>query len=413
MSRGAHRLARDQRGNILLITAAAIPVLIGAAGLATDTVQWTLWKRQLQRQADSAALAGAFARAQGASASASATADINRTTEFTLYGSPLIENGPTTGAYAGDSRAVRVVLQIQRRLPFAGIFQATAPVIEAEATAAVLSNGNYCVISLESTNTTGVTFSGNTNLNMGCGIATNSSGSAAVSAGGSSSIIATPVAAVGGIVQNSNFVSPTTFQPYSIPQLDPFASLPTPTLPASCSGKVNVGSQESQTISPGCYRGMEIKGTLNLSPGIYYINGSSIDIGGQSIINGTGVTIILTSENAATNPSTIATVSINAGATVNLTAPTSGTYKGVLFYQDRRAPYAINRFNGNSSSTYEGAIYMPKQMVEWTGTAGMNVNCLQIVSRRATFSGNSNISNSCPPGSGGSSFQGTRVLLVG
>ena len=32
------------------------------AGLATDTIQWTLWKRQLQRAADSAAIAGVYDR---------------------------------------------------------------------------------------------------------------------------------------------------------------------------------------------------------------------------------------------------------------------------------------------------------------------------------------------------------------
>ena len=52
------KLLGNERGNFLLIAAAAFPLLIGFAGLAVDTIQWVLWKRELQRAADSAAIAG-------------------------------------------------------------------------------------------------------------------------------------------------------------------------------------------------------------------------------------------------------------------------------------------------------------------------------------------------------------------
>src|SRR5437763_10686372 len=57
------KLLKDRRGNALAIACAAMPMVIGCAGLATDTIEWTLWKRQLQRAADSAAFAGAYDRA--------------------------------------------------------------------------------------------------------------------------------------------------------------------------------------------------------------------------------------------------------------------------------------------------------------------------------------------------------------
>ena len=56
------KLWKSKRGNTLAIAAACFPLFLGAAGLATDTIQWTLWKRQLQRAADSAAIAGAYNR---------------------------------------------------------------------------------------------------------------------------------------------------------------------------------------------------------------------------------------------------------------------------------------------------------------------------------------------------------------
>ncbi len=397
---------------MLVIAAAAMPVLIGAAGLATDTIQWTLWKRQMQRQADSAAMAGAYALAQGKAVTPSAQADLARNAQVVLTATPLIEHAPSAGPYAGDARAVRVALEARHALAFSGLFLPSGPAIRAEATAAVLSNGNYCVLSLETGTEPGVTFQGSTTVDMGCGIATNSRGSNAISAGGSSSIRATPVAAVGGITESSNYQSHTTFLPYTIPQDDPYASLPTPSV-SGCSPKVNVGPQGVQSLSPGCYKGMDIKGALTLQPGTYLIDGGTFDVGSQAQLSGTGVTIILTSATAASNPGSIATVNMNGGATVQLSAPTSGTYAGILFYQDRRATYQTNKFNGNSNSAYQGAIYMPAQNVEWTGTAGMVTDCLQIVSRRVYFSGNSSVNNSCPAGSGSHSFQGTRVRLVG
>jgi len=56
------KLWRDRRGNALVIAGAALPLIIGSAGLASDTIQWALMKRQLQRTADSAALAGVYGK---------------------------------------------------------------------------------------------------------------------------------------------------------------------------------------------------------------------------------------------------------------------------------------------------------------------------------------------------------------
>lgn len=413
------KLRASEHGSAVTLTAVSVPLLMGAGGLAMDTVQWTLWKRQLQRSADSAALAGAYARGQGKNVSASATRDLTQTLDMTVT-SRSIENAPTAGPYAGDNRAVRVVLTLRRPLPFTSYFISTPPTITAEATAAVLSNGNYCVISLEDTSATGIVMQGNSTVNLGCGMATNSTGSPAVTAGGSASIFATPVSAVGNVPPSSNYAPGTTLQPYSIAQPDPFASLPTPTVPSGsgCNNKLNVQPNAKRTIDPAtdgsCFRGMDIKGNLTLLPGTYIIDGSSFDVGSQASLSGTGVTIILTSATAATNASSIATININGGATINMTAPNSGTYAGVLFYQDRRAiDTGSNKINGNSASTLEGGIYVPKQAVDFTGTSGQNTKCVQIVSRRVTFIGNSQIQNECPVGSKAQSFQGTQIRLVG
>jgi hypothetical protein len=382
-----------------------------------------LWKRQLQRQADSAALSGAFALAQGKGASTSANADLTRTAEVQLSAAPTIETPPSTGAGTGNSAAVRVALQTSRKLAFSSLFLASAPTIRAESTAAVVQNGKYCVISLEPTTNVGITMSGNATVNMGCGMATNSRSGNAVSAGGSSSITATPIAAVGTVVPSGNYNGETVFKSHQIPQVDPFASVPDPDISSrnDCIS-VGVGPHGNQSLTSSfnpatatCLTGgVDIKGTLTLGAGIYYVDGGTFSVGSQGKIVGENVTIILTSKDAATKPSTIATVDMNGGAEISLSAPSDGTYQGLIFYQDRRAEDgSANKVNGNTDSFYQGALYFPKQQVTFNGTAGMSTDCMQIVGRRVTFLGNSSIENVCPANSGAHSFTGSAVRLIG
>ena len=81
-----------------------------------------------------------------------------------------------------------------------------------------------------------------------------------------------------------------------------------------------------------------------------------------------GTTIVLTSSTS----SGYATANINGGATLNLTAPTTGATMGLAFFQDRNAPTAgtsANTFNGGGTQNIVGAIYFPNQGVTYAGGA--------------------------------------------
>lgn len=65
--RNVRRLVLHTSGNATLLVAMGLPAFIGGAGLAVDTAQWYLWKRELQLAVDRAALAGAWARTQSES----------------------------------------------------------------------------------------------------------------------------------------------------------------------------------------------------------------------------------------------------------------------------------------------------------------------------------------------------------
>ena len=433
------RLWRDRRGNALVIVGAALPLVIGSAGLATDTVEWAMWKRQLQRAADSGALAGALGKLAGQTVStntcsnnAPVSRDLTIGTVNTRLGTTPTCNVKTgsdiTIAQWQTSDAVQVIISTQRRLPFSSLFLRSTPTITATAIAAVVQSGKYCVVSLDNQVETGLQFSGSATVNLGCGLKTNAKGANAVDGTGASTVTASPVAAVGQISNGGNFATGTTFQPYSSPQADPYASVPAPSsFPTANCPNFSVNSNQTVTslaansdyrLTPNgyyCMGNMTLNGNVTLPSGIYVLDAGSLSIGSQAVVNCSGCTFIFTSRTAATNPSSIGAIqNINGGATIHMTATSSGTYNGILMYQDRRATLPngnqANQINGNSSSTFQGSFYFPSQRVTFNGTSGMTTDCVQMVGWQVTFSGNTSISNNCPGGKGG--FDGQMVRLV-
>jgi Flp pilus assembly protein TadG len=437
------KLWRDRRGNALIIAGAALPLIVGSAGLASDTIEWSLWKRQLQRLADSGAEAGVYAIVEGNTvdncsniSSATSTTpvaySIKTNNHLPQVPTCAATNPPSVGGYTADSNAVRVNVSMQRPLSFSGMFLRTAPTISASATATIVPAGQYCAISLIKTATTGISAGGNATVNLGCGMITDSTSMTAAVAFGSSSVTASPVAAVGGISASNNWGSGTVLQPFTISQPDPFANVNPPT-PTNChkfsdwdtgnnnkpGGTVDLTQAGSPLLPAGgtyCIKesggNFTVKGNITLPAGTYVLDQTSLTMtNSNASLSCSQCTFILTSSTG----SNIGTVSLQGGK-LNITAPDTGTYKGIAIYQDRRATQCTssncNLVNGNSSSFLQGALYFPNQQLTFTGTAGESTSCLQLVALTLTFSGTSAINNSCPTGSASQSFAGQKVRLV-
>lgn len=131
-------LARDQAGSLSTVTALLMPALMTAAGLASDTLQWNLQQRLLQRQAETAALAGAEALSEQRAVIETVQAHLASTTPAGTGIEPIIEQGPTSGPFAGDPLVVRVRLTSVARLPFASLFAPAGVPISVEATAGLV-----------------------------------------------------------------------------------------------------------------------------------------------------------------------------------------------------------------------------------------------------------------------------------
>jgi Flp pilus assembly protein TadG len=399
------RLRESERGNALAIGAATLPLLLGSAAFTVDTIHFSLMKRQLQRAADSSALAGAYALSQEADESVAVHNDLDENSFPTLSEAEDIFSGPSLGF----EQTVRVRLTASRSMPFMSLFTNGPTTITAEATAALIEDGTFCVLSLYDGTETGIDVGGNAELNLGCGMASNSRGEQAVTATGSSSVSATPIMAAGGLDgEGNNFTGDTTLQPHSAQQTDPFADVSDPPAQTCTEGVDQQPEDPTLELTPGCYTSLAIKGTANLAPGTYYINGGDVDFGAQANITGSGVTFVMTGPDGAAGD-----LKWNGQATLNLSAPTSGEYRGLLFYRDRRASNIEIKINGGASATLRGAFYFPTSNIEFTGNAGMNVTCLQMVGQILRFRGTAVINNSCPASANIPGFQATYVRLVG
>lgn len=399
-------LFSSERGNVFVVAAAVMPLLLASAAFAIDTIQLSVWKRQLQRAADSSAIAGAYALSLGDDEHDAIHRDLDKN-KFPLL---TQEEDIVVGPKLGFDRTVEVTLNASRTLPFLSIFTQTPTPIVATATAALVGQGTFCMISLYDGPDAGIDVNGNSDINLGCGMKSNCTGKECVTAGGASSITATPIAAVGGLDgDGNNFKQPTVLQPHSAAQKDPFAYLADPSKPpAGCSGTLEATTTFT-TEKHQCFLAASVQPSevLNIPAHVDQITiwGGDIDFKGD--VNGDGITFVMSGDNGQAGD-----LILNSQAKLNLSAPDNGDLKGVLFYRDRRASNIEIKINGGADSNLTGAMYFPTSDITYAGNSTMVVRCLQMVGQKLKFRGGARITNECD-GTGSDSFEQTIVRLIG
>jgi hypothetical protein len=144
---------------------------------------------------------------------------------------------------------------------------------------------------------------------------------------------------------------------------------------ANCWKSLSVGSNQSLTVP------------ANFGP--LYINGGNVGLQGAFSCN--GCTIVLTNKDPSST-ATIGTFDSNAQASNNITAPTSGTYKGIAVYQDRRATGNVDKINGGSGNVISGVVYFPNDTLWLNGTGDATALCSMYVAKNLKFNGTGRIS---------------------
>jgi Flp pilus assembly protein TadG len=424
------RLCRDRRGNALIMVGLSLPLIVGAAGLGTDTVQWVVWKRELQRAADSAAFAGVYARVQDNDGMTAAQAvnndlDTNNHTKVSLLAAYPQVQYPTGTGY---THAVRVTLGVQRPLGFSGMFLSAAPTIITSATAALVEDGSYCVVALAPEGSA-LLISGSSNTNLGCGAISNSIDPIhAVGVNGNGhTFIASPVSGAGGVTSTINGSSDV--RSFQVPMDDPYAHLST-SVPSGMNCTAFNAHKETRTttvdgvqvtkthLTPGCFSNFNAANdTYHLDPGVYYLNNTNLSLSGHTRLVGEGVTIILTGNNPGS-------LSMNGNSSLDLTAPTSttcGTFAGtntcdfenmVLMQSANAATGNNNTINGDNNTLLDGAIYFPRGDLTFSGSSTQAFQCAMVVGYTVEFTGSSTIQNNTAACDADTQVAGRRVRLI-
>jgi hypothetical protein len=389
---------RDEAGGYIIAAAVAMPTLTGLAALGTEAGLWLFQHRTLQGAADSAAITAAIARYRDGSATdltlqASSVLPSHGVVPGVNQTSLVVNNPPRTGTRVETPRAVEVIISHSRARLLSAMWAAGPVTISARAVA-IGRGGKGCVLALNPTAGASASIQGNAGVVLnGCGLLDNSNHASAVSMGGTGTLTAESVSVVGGVSGSSAITTSegiATGQPASP---DPYADTSFPSF-SGCTYH-NLTARETLSLNPGVYcGGLQINAgaQVTMTPGIYYINGGDLTVNGGATLAGSGVTLVFTSSSGRNYPG----ATINGGATINLSAPTSGPTAGIVIFGDQMMTLGTRfRFEGGATQNFTGAVYVPGGDISFAGGASSSLGCTQLIGNTISFSGNSNFALEC------------------
>ena len=357
--------AECDSGSSAILFALGAAAFIGVAALSADAGMLYYTKARLQAAAEAASLAAAKKLPNSADAQAQglALAELNVPVSFGVvtqsvdvqpgtYDSTQKSFVPTTN----NPNAVKVAAH--RTAPngnavglwFATMFGKSSADVSATAIA-LHAPPKTCLYALDPSIAYAMDIRGSSIVTIqNCGVQVNSNNSQALNVSNNATLTAQSICVDGG-ASGSTSPPPSTGCP---PKPDPLAYLPAPTA-SSC---ISAGS--SGTLFPGTYCGnLTLSGTT-LNPGIYYIQGGSLSFKGT--VSGSGVMFYL-DKNSSFN--------VTSSASLSLSGPTSGTYKGIAFFQARDTPSStVDTITGGGTISIDGTVYVPSAALKLAGSSG-------------------------------------------
>lgn len=427
--------AAKQKGFIAVTFAVMATVLVGFAGMAVDTgyMQWN--KRRVQLAADAAAMGALRELEKNAYGEVLVTAgrndaSLNGFTNGVNQTTVEIHNPPISGAYSGDNLAVQAV--VRRNFPtlFMRIFGQNSIPIAADAVARTTTNlGNIggCIFALNKTMKNALNINGTSlDLFTNCSIVVESTHGEAFTMGGGAILNLGHEARV-GVVGGWSLLGQTQIRDisYSPPQPrspehiedpgDPFAAMPEPSVSnvSDLTIRANNGVTYSKNSPPAQYKiwpgvycgGIKIGDTNGIEytfmPGVYILAGGGLDVGSSAKAKGTGLMFYNTGSggtnytqwgcaNRAYTP-----LSITGQGEVNLTAQTSGTFVGMLFFSDRKLGSGSGKYDqvvGGAGNYFNGALYFKRSNLKFAGGSS-NTGYVVLVADNISIVGGGTLGN--------------------
>ena len=457
------RICSEESGSILAVTALSLVAILSILGFAVDVGHFRYVKRNLQNAADAAALAAALeARTCGTTAVCSAmqAAAQDALTENGLTASTTLTNcSGTAGAgvtltvnnppcsISSDPNKGRTNYAeaiVTQKVPtyFAALVGMRTVTISARAEAG-RGVGGPCIYALDTTGPA-ITILAGVIVKSRCPVIDESTSTNALSCVVGVFLYAPKITVSGGsdgllCLATS---TPQNYAPEPSPR-DPLAYLPAPSTANNSCGTttgspytgspnaVNIILNGNVTFNPGVYCGginitASILSNITFNPGTYVLKdgtgllgvsqgGLNITLNALTNITGNGVTFYNEGPSggfSVTEP--VSGGSVLSLSNVSLSAPTSGTYTGVLFFQAHNVT-STGVFLASlvNNSKLEGAIYEPDAHLSYAVSAissSYNILVAKDINLTATVA--SVFGNNYSGLSGGSPLNGNDVALV-
>jgi hypothetical protein len=388
-------ISASASGQVMILVCVGLVALVGMIAIVADFSFMQHQKNKMQTAADSAAMAASEELSYGDFVKAGkADASTNGYTDGSGGITVAINNPPSTGPNASNSAYVEAVVTGSEPTNFLRVVGVNSMTVSARAVA-YEGNGSSCIYVTDPTASGALSTNGNVNVNSSCGLMVNSSSSSGITAVGNVTITAPNIGVVGNYTTTGGASLTPTPKTGIIAATDPLASVAAPTV-GSCahtnlklSGNTGSASAPYQLYAGTYCGGITVNGNawLHFNSGTYILAGGGMSISANTVMSGTSVTFYNT-----TGTGGYGGITMNGNSTVNLSAPTSGPLKGILFFQDRSIPTsgASSTLSGNSSSTFDGAIYFPTTALTFNGNSSANGYSI-VVADRLTLSGNSSL----------------------
>ena len=414
-------LRADQCGTVAVMMALLFPIVVGGLGLGFEISNWYLNTRSMQNAADTAAMAAA--------ANGGSNYDVEAKAVSARYGFVDGSNNVTVAASntaacpAGGNTCYSVTISNVVPLYLSQVVGYTSDITvngvkqKRLSSAAIAQQATIqqpiCLLALR-TNGQAIQSNGGPKTNFnGCSVMSNS----AARCNGSN------LQATYGLAHGSSDGCGYK-QVSNVPVVpDPFSALATNIPTNTCNTYPQEPSKKNDPALPAgnqwstqkTFSGnVQMCGdvqltadvTINATTGaVIVIQNGQLDLNGYNLrtANGSAVTIVFSGTTAGNYTHAPTDNSTGQGGTLDIQAPTSGTWSGVAIYQDPNLNSGVDViYKGNNPAwDISGLVYMPHSSVTVSGAVNKSSNgagCMVMVANNVLINGTGSFYDQSPAG---------------
>ncbi len=375
----ASKFLREKRGNVTIIFALSLVAIVTAVGGALDLNNAAVMRHDIQDALDAAVLAGVRASSASTSTVASKTFNDNVPASY----SSVTQSYSASASASSNASASVVTATLTGKATYASptymlrLIGMNSLTISATSTASAKTttgtSAKPCIYVLDPSGSQSLLVNSGANVAAStCEIDIKSTGNPAAMFNSGSNLAFKKVCVQGSTVtQNSTSVAnlalgcTNTADPYT-------GNTPTP---SSSTCTVSNGNYNDATVSlsPGVYCGWfnfnNSSAKVTFAPGVYVIKGGGWNVNGGTW-TGSGVTFYFADTSK---------IQFNSGISATLSAPTSGTYKDLLFYEASGLSKSDFIFNDSVANTLTGVIWLPSRTVTFNAKSGVASDSLTLI----------------------------------